>query len=115
MSDLKLDASAFDDEHLPEDATEDKAERERVRTYVCTEITRYAVEILDYYTDRMSKNDSLALTIECLSECLGNLISLVHEDHQEEVILDSMNIIEQSTSLQQELIAEMAYGQIGHA
>ena len=90
-------------------------EREQARTYVCGEITRYAVEILEFYNTKLGKNESLALTIESVSESLGNLISLVHEDHLEEVLSSSLEVIREGISNQQEVIAELAYGQVGHA
>jgi hypothetical protein len=90
-------------------------ERDQARDYVCGEITRYAVEILEYYSKKLGKNDALGMTIECFSECLGNLVSLVHEDNQSEVLESSQQVIHQGLINQQELIAEMAYGQVGHA
>lgn len=115
MSDLKLNADwMLDDDH---ESTEQELQEERMlaRTYVCAEITRYAVEILEYYNNKLGKNESLALTIESVSESLGNLISLVHEDHHEEVLSGSMEVVRQGISSQQEVIAELTYGQVGHA
>lgn len=115
MSDLKLDCDLNTDDELAELSEELQAERAQARTYVCAEITRYAVEILEFYNNKLGKNESLALTIESVSESLGNLISLVHEAHQEDVLNSSVAVIRQGISNQQEVIAELTYGQIGHA
>ena len=118
MSDLKLNSDLLsDDDDDLSDATDSELEQERAyaRDYVCAEITRYAVDILDFYNSKLGKNESLALTIECLSESLGNLISLVHEDYHTEVLQSSMEVIRQGISNQQEVIATLTYGQVGHA
>lgn len=117
MSDLKLDTDLMMEDEFDADATHQEIQEERAlaRTYVCAEITRYAVEILEFYNNKMGKNESLALTIESVSESLGNLISLVHEDYHEEVLSSSMEVIREGISNQQEMIAELTYGQVGHA
>lgn len=117
MSDLKLDSDLLseDDDLTDPQHAELAQERSQARTYVCAEITRYAVEILEFYNSKLGKNESLALTIESVSESLGNLISLVHEDHLEEVLSSSLEVIREGISNQQEVIAELAYGQVGHA
>ena len=120
MSDLKLNSDLLsddDDDHNLADATDVELQQERAhaRDYVCAEITRYAVDILEFYNNKLGKNESLALTIECLSESLGNLISLAHEDCHTEVLDSSMEVIRQGISNQQEVIAELTYGQVGHA
>lgn len=106
--------SPSDTDELDLDQTENE-EREHARQYVCGEITRYAVEILEFYSKKLGKNNALGMTIECFSECLGNLVSLVHEDHQAEVLESSQQVIYQGLINQQETIAELAYGQVGHA
>lgn len=89
--------------------------RDQARDYVTAEMTRYSVEILEFYNDKLGKNESLAITIESLSETLGNLISLVKEEYQQEVMHSANQVIHQGLISQQEIIAQMAYGQLGHA
>lgn len=113
MSDLKLDSDLLSDDD--DDLADATHERAHAREYVCGEITRYAVEILEFYNEKLGKNESLALTIECLSESLGNLISLVHEDHHEEVLSSSWSVVREGVTNQQEVIAQLTYGQVGHA
>ena len=115
MSDLKLDTDLMLDDDPDYQEQELHEERMLAKTYVCAEITRYAVEILEFYNNKLGKNESLALTIESVSESLGNLISLVHEECHEEVITSSMEVVRQGISNQQEVIAELTYGQVGHA
>ena len=91
------------------------ADRDQAKQYVCAEITRYSVEILDYYSKKMSKSDALGLTIESLSESLGNLISVVPNDEQPDVLETSQKIIHQGLVNQHELIAQITYGCVGHA
>jgi hypothetical protein len=55
------------------------------------------------------------MLIESLSETLGNMISLVADDHQQEVIDGAHLVILQGLISQQESIALLAYGQVGHA
>lgn len=119
MSNLKFNhiLQTTEENELDHKLTEDQIclERQQARDYVCNEITRYAVEILDFYSNRLGKNQALGLTIECLSESLGNLISLVSDSQQEEIISVSQDVIRQGLVNQQELIAIQAYGQVGHA
>jgi flagellar biosynthesis/type III secretory pathway protein FliH len=89
--------------------------RDQAREYITSELTRYSVEILEFYNDKIGKNESLAITIESLSETLGNLISLVKEEYQQEVMDSANQVIHQGLISQQEIIAQMAYGQLGHA
>lgn len=109
MSNIKLESVIDDDTDLDND------ERAHARLYVSNEITRYAVEILEFYSNSLGRNEALAVTIESLSESLGNLISLVKEEYQQEVVEMSGDVIQQGLLCQQELIAEMTYGQVGHA
>lgn len=95
--------------------SDDQEERDQARQYVCSEITRYAVEILEFYSKSLGKNEALGLTIESLSESLGNLISLVHENNQSEVLEASQCVIHQGMINQAEMIATICYGQVGHA
>ena len=92
----------------------DKPEYFEARTYASGEITQYAVDMLEYYSDKMPRNEALGMIIEALSVSLGNLISLVKEDHQSEVIDGANQVIQMVILAQTELIASMAYGQIGH-
>lgn len=85
-----------------------------VRQGATHELTTYSVEMLDYYTETMGKNAALGLCIEALSETLGNMISLVKDDNQAEVLDTANQVIQQGLLSQQELIAEMVYGQVGH-
>lgn len=85
------------------------------RTYATSELTRYSVEMLEYYSEAMGKSTALGIVIEALSESLGNMISLVKDQNQPEV-LDGVNlVIQQGITNQSKLVAEMAYGQVGHA
>jgi len=114
MSDTKsdpFDSDVFDTEH---DAHESQ-DPTLITSYVAAEVSRYAVEILEFYSAKMDKNQALAITIEGVAEALGNLISLVAENNQSEVITDSHQVINRSLSQQQELIAQLAYGRVGHA
>lgn len=110
MSDHNTEVCDISDDLLDQDQ-----EREIARCYVTAEITRYAVDIFEFYAEKMGKNEALAITIESLSESLGNLISLCKEEYQEEVMQSSQAVIHQGIISQQELIAEMAYGHVGHA
>jgi hypothetical protein len=114
MTDIKWESDLAQDD-TDTSLTSSTEERSQAREYVCGEITRYAVEIFEFYSNKMGKNDALALTIECLSESLGNMISLVSESHQHEVLTASQDVVQQGILNQQELIAELTYGQVGHA
>lgn len=114
MSDIKLDMD-LNQEDTDHNLEQMEVEISQARAYVCQEITRYSVEILEYYSNKFGKNQALGLTIESVSESLGNLISLVTEDHQAEVLHTSQQVVAQGIINQQELIAELAYGQVGHA
>lgn len=85
------------------------------RQQAAGEITKYAVDFLEYYSPKIGKNLALGIAIESLSESLGNLISLVKEDHQNEVIDNSHQVMLQGIIQQQKMIAEIAYGQVGTA
>ena len=114
MSDTKsdpFDSDITDDEH----AQSESQDPNLITSYVAAEVSRYAVEILEFYSTKMDKNQALAITIEGVAETLGNLISLVAENNQPDVITDSHAVINRSLSQQQELIAQLAYGQVGHA
>jgi uncharacterized protein (UPF0333 family) len=78
-------------------------------------VTQMAVALFQYYCGKMEKNDALGLAIEVFSESLGNLISLVGENYQQEVLSSATTVIQRGILSQQEVIAEMAYGQIGHS
>lgn len=84
------------------------------RLYATGELTKYAVQMLEYYSDQMGKAAALGMVIESLSESLGNMISLVSENSQTSVIESANQVIHQGILSQSELVAEMAYGQVGH-
>ncbi len=86
---------------------------ERIR--VTGELTKLSVALFEHYSSTMGKNESLGMLIESLSETLGNMISLVADDHQQEVIDSAHLVILQGLASQQESIARIAYGQVGHA
>lgn len=98
-----------------EDVEQTGDDREMARQYVTGELTRVSIQILEFYTKNLGRNEALAITIESVSETLGNLISLVKEEYQQEVVDSSSLVILQGLLSQQELIAELAYGQVGHA
>lgn len=98
-----------------EESEQDGNDRETARQYVTGELTRVSIQILEFYTKNLGRNEALAVTIESVSETLGNLISLVKEEHQQEVVDSASVVIQQGLLSQQELIAELAYGQVGHA
>jgi len=79
------------------------------------EITAYAVNFLEYYSQHMGKNVALGIAIEAMSESLGNLISLVKDEFQDEVIGTAHQVMLQGILAQQKMIAEIAYGQVGTA
>jgi hypothetical protein len=85
------------------------------RLIAASEFTKMAVEFLAAFEPDLGKNQSLGVIIEALSETLGNVISLVKDDHQQEVIDTANLVIQQGILSQHELIAEISYGQIGHA
>ena len=85
------------------------------REYATQELTKYSVEMFEYYTQHLSKNEALGVVIEALSESLGNMISLVSDSNQTEV-LDTANLVIQQGILNQcKRVAELSYGQVGHA
>ncbi len=98
MTDLDLDESEVDH-----------------RLMAASEFTKMAVEFLAAFEPTLDKNQSLGIIIEALSETLGNVISLVKDDHQQEVIDTANLVIQQGLLNQHELIAEISYGHIGHA
>jgi hypothetical protein len=92
-------------------AQNDEAERQRVTG----ELTKLSVALFEHYSESMGKNEALGLLIESLSETLGNMISLVSDTHQEEVIESATLVIYRGLCSQQESIALLEYGVIGHA
>lgn len=99
----------------PQDNDEDDQTYLELRQGATHELTTYSVEMLDYFTGTMGKNAALGLCIEALSETLGNMISLVKDDNQAEVLHTANQVIQQGLICQQEVIAEMVYGQVGHS
>jgi hypothetical protein len=85
----------------------------RARHQAAGEMTKYAVDLMEYYSQNLGKNIALGLAIESISETLGNLISLVKEDHQTEVIDTAHQVMLQGIISQQKMIAEITYGQVG--
>ena len=73
-----------------------------------------AVEIFETFSKKTSRNTALGVTLQATSLVLGNLTSLVHEDHQREVLEDCLQVIERGLIDQLEIIAEMSYGAVGH-
>lgn len=104
-----------EDQELGSNDIESFDDRDQARLYVTGELTRYSIEILEFYTSKIGRNESLAITIESLSETLGNLISLVKEEYQQDVVESAGAVIQQGIVSQQKLIAQMAYGHVGHA
>lgn len=84
-------------------------------TMITSQITSSSVETFELLCKTFDRNESLGLIIEALSKSLGNMISLVKEDNQQEVIDSANELIQQGLVDQQEIIAEMAYGYVGHA
>jgi hypothetical protein len=97
----------------PEDA--DLADREFQRYRTTGELTKLSVALFEHYTATMGKNAALGLMIESLSETLGNMISLVADEHQQEVIDSANEVIQQGLTSQQEEISLLMYGVVGHA
>lgn len=85
------------------------------RQRVTGELTKLSVALFEHYSESMGKNEALGMLIESLSETLGNMISLVADDHQQDVIDSSHLVILQGLNSQSEAIALLAYGQVGHA
>ena len=88
---------------------------EGYRRLIAGEFTASALTSFEVLCKTYDKNESLSAVIEGLSSALGNIISLVKEDNQQEVIDSATVVIKQGLIDQQELIAEMAYGYVGHA
>ena len=107
MVDLEHPADNTDEETLPT--------AEDYLTLVTGEITNNSIETFELLCKTFDRNESLGIIIEALSKSLGNMISLVTEDHQQDVIETANELIQQGLVDQQEVIAEMAYGFIGHA
>jgi hypothetical protein len=85
------------------------------REYATHELTKYSVEMFEYYTTHLGKSEALGIVIEALSESLGNMISLV-SDHNQSEVLDTANLVIQQGILNQcKMVAEITYGQVGHA
>jgi Ca2+-binding EF-hand superfamily protein len=98
--DLDIDENITADEYL---------------TMITGQITSNSVETFELLCKTFDRNESLGIIIEALSKSLGNMISLVTEDNQQEVIYTANELIQQGLVDQQEIIAEMAYGHIGHS
>lgn len=93
----------------------DFTDREFQRQRVTGELTKLSVALFEHYSEVMDKNTALGLMIECLSETLGNMISLVADEEQQTVIDSATLVIQQGLTSQQENIALIAYGIVGHA
>jgi hypothetical protein len=107
-----MTSSILESEEIDSDPQTDlDYERQRVTG----ELTKLSVALFEHYSSTMGKNDALGMLIESLSETLGNMISLVADDHQQEVIDGAHLVILQGLISQQESIALLAYGQVGNA
>lgn len=99
-----------------DESMEDSAlTRQQLTVYASGLFTKQSVDLYEKYSLIMDKNDALGMVIEALSISLGNVISLVGEEHQQEVIDSANEVIQQGLVDQMELIAEIAYGIVGHA
>ena len=56
------------------------------------QLTHFSVELFEELCKVTDKNDALGIVIEALSETLGNMISLVKEDFQQEVTIKTILI-----------------------
>lgn len=90
-------------------------EMENIRYQISGDFTSTAVQVFESLLKFSDKNKALSVMIEALSETLGNFVALVSDTEQEDVILSAMQVVEQSTVLQQEHVARMIYGQVGHS
>ena len=93
----------------------DKITTEDYLTMITCEITNNSIETFELLCKTFDRNESLGILIEALSKSLGNVISLVKDDCQQDVIETANELIQQGLVDQQEVIAEMAYGFVGHA
>jgi hypothetical protein len=98
-----------------EDDLDNQPDPDYERVRVTGELTKLSVALFEHYSDSLGKNQALGMLIESLSETLGNMISLVSDDNQQEVIDSAHLVILQGLASQQESIARIAYGQVGHA
>jgi hypothetical protein len=101
-------------DHTRDNSDQDYLDGDTARMHVTGELTKYSVEILEFYSESLGKNVALGMIIESLSETLGNVISLVKEEHQQEVIESAGLVIQQGLVAQQKMIDELTYGQVGH-
>ena len=101
-------------DHTHTNSDQDELDGDTARMHVTGELTKYSVEILEFYSESLGKNVALGMIIESLSETLGNVISLVKEEHQQEVIVSAGLVIQQGLVAQQKMIDELTYGQVGH-
>jgi len=101
-------------DHTRDNSDQDEVDGDTARMHVTGELTKYSVEILEFYSESLGKNVALGMIIESLSETLGNVISLVKEEHQQEVIESAGLVIQQGLVAQQKMIDELTYGQVGH-
>ena len=102
-------------EHTDDNTDEELPTADDYLTLVTGEITTNSIETFELLCKTFDRNESLGIIIEALSKSLGNMISLVKEDHQQDVIETANELIQQGLVDQQEVIAEMAYGFVGHA
>lgn len=104
-----------DNEEIEFDSDEADLNQDEYLELIIGEITNNSIETLELLCKTFDRNESLGIIIEALSKSLGNMISLVKDDEQQDVIDTANDIIHQGLVDQQEAIAEMAYGCIGHA
>lgn len=100
---------------MQHNSDQEELDGDTARMHVTGELTKYSVEILEFYGEALGKNVALGMIIESLSETLGNVISLVKEEHQQEVIASAGLVIQQGVITQQKMIDELTYGQVGHS
>lgn len=100
----------YDDEDDTKVPTE-----EELATYATGVVTKQTLEIYEKYAEILGKNEALGITLEAQANAIGNMISLVSDDTQEEVIESVIKVIRQSLSIQMQLVDEMRYGVVGHA
>ena len=95
--------------------SDSQCDRDFERQRVTGELTKLSVALFEHYSETMGKNEALGMLIESLSETLGNMISLVADDYQQEVISSANLVILQGLTSQTECIALLEYGQVGHS
>lgn len=91
------------------------SEQTDAQQLAANEITQLSVQLLAQMEAEMPRNQALGAIISAISESLGNMISLVKDDYQQEVVESAHQVIQIGLLSQNEAISELTYGQIGHA